>query len=188
MSRAASDRPPRSPAAGVSIREQLSGGNPRALQNVDEVVALVLARPDRVDELIRCIVEGDDQTVRMRASDALEKAVRARPALLQPHVPTLLGSMSRIDQPSVQWHVAQMLGHIPLTPRRQVQAVRILSRYLDRSTDWIVLNCSLDTMAVLARRDAGLFGLLREHLRRFEHSSYRSLSSRARKLLAEFGD
>lgn len=171
----------------ASIRDQLSGGDPRTLGRTAAVVDLVLGQPDRLDELIGCVVDEDDEIVRMRAGDALEKVSRSQPPLVQPHVPLLLGAMSRIDQPSVQWHVAQMLGHVRLTARQRSSAVRILCGYLDSSTDWIVLNCSLDTLAAFARRDEDLVETLLDYLRRFEHGSLKSLAKRARKLLAEFG-
>jgi len=58
---------------------------------------------------------------------------------------------------------------------------------LDHSSDWIVLNWSLDTLAILARTDVHLIAPLREYLGRFEHSTYRSLVKRCRDLLDEFG-
>lgn len=169
-----------------AIHDLLSGGNPRKLRNVDLVVGTVLADPDRLDELIGCILTGDDDMVRMRAGDALEKVGRAQPSLLQPYVPLLLGDMSAIHQPSVQWHVAQMLGHVRLTVPQHRQAVRLMLKNLDESADWIVLNCSLDTMAVLARADPDIVDSFRRQLRRHERSGYKSLASRARRLRAEF--
>ncbi|MFZ1489953.1 MAG: hypothetical protein WAS51_08420 [Ilumatobacteraceae bacterium] len=168
------------------LRQLLEGGNPRTLGNVGAVVELVHAHPDRLDELISCVLGNDDEIVTMRAADALEKVCRSDPALVQPHVPTLLGGMATIDQPSVQWHVAQMLGQVRLTARQRARAVRILRANLDHSADWIVLNCSLDTLATLARHDATLVETLLAYLRRYQHSSYKSLSSRAERLLTEF--
>lgn len=179
--------PARSPRPEASFREMLSGGDPRALRGVGAVVELALAEPTRCDELVRCVLDGDDEIVRMRAADALEKVSRARPPLLGPYVPVLLGTMSTIEQPSVQWHVAQMLGRARLTPSERTRAAWILRRYLDTSSDWIVLNCSLDAMAGLARQDPDLRGTLLGYLHGSMDSGYRSLSSRARKLLAEFG-
>ena len=105
------------------IHDLLSGGDPRTLKNVDAVVKTVLAEPEHLDELIQCVLDSDDEIVRMRAADALEKAGRAQPLLLQTHVSLLLGAMSKIDQPSVQWHVAQMLGRVRLTRRQRSHAV-----------------------------------------------------------------
>ena len=176
----------RSRSTAQPIHDRLSGGDPRTLRNVDEVVEIALAEPERLDELIRCVLESDDEIVRMRAGDALEKACRPQPPLLQPHVWLLLGAMSRIHQHSVQWHVAQMLGHVRLTPKQRHRAARLMNENLDESTDWIVLNCSLDTLAVLARQDPAVVDDLRHQLRRHEQSSYKSLANRARKLLIEF--
>jgi len=106
--------PPRS-TDPVPIHDRLTGGNPRTLHNVDPVVKTVVAEPERLDELIVCVLDSEDEIVRMRAGDALEKVCRAQPLLLQPHVSLLLGDMAQIHQPSVQWHVAQMLGHVRLT-------------------------------------------------------------------------
>jgi hypothetical protein len=50
----------------------------------------------------------------MRASDVLEKVYRAHPGLLRPFVPRLLGQMSRIEQASVQWNLAQILTEVEL--------------------------------------------------------------------------
>jgi hypothetical protein len=179
-------QPPPS-AAPVPIHDRLSGGDPRTLHNVDEVVATVLSEPERLDELIACVLDGDDEVLRMRAGDALEKVCRARPWLRQPHASLLLGDMSKIHQRSVQWHVAQMLGHLRLTGAQRGRAVRLMSEDLDESTDWIVLSCSLDTLAVLARQDPAVIDDLGGQLRRHEHSGHRSLASRARRLRVEFG-
>jgi len=179
-------QPPPRPADPSPIHDRLSGGNPRTLHNVDPVVKTVVAEPERLDELIVCVLDSEDEIVRMRAGDALEKVCRAQPVLLQPHVSLLLGDMAQIHQPSVQWHVAQMLGHVRLTPTQRHRAARLMNANLDESADWIVLNCSLDTLAVLARQDPAVVDDLRRQLRRHEQSGYKSLANRARKLRIEF--
>jgi hypothetical protein len=171
----------------VAIHDLLSGGDPRTLRDADDVVETVLAQPEELDELIRCVLQSGDDIVRMRAGDALEKVCRARPSLLQPQVPLLLGDLSTVHQPSVQWHVAQMLGEVRLTAAQHRRAVRLMITNCDQSTDWIVLNCSLETLATLARQDPAVVDELRRQLGRHEQSSYRSLANRARRLRLEFG-
>ena len=180
-------RPPEHLQPPPTLQDRLSGGDPRTLGNVDEVVDTILTEPRRLDELIGAVLDCDDEIVRMRAGDALEKVCRAQSSLLQPHVSLLLGEMAGIDQPSVQWHVAQMLGQVRLTAAQRSRAVRLMNKNLDESTDWIVLNCSLDTLAGLARQDPTLAEDLRRALRRHEHSDLKSLANRARKLRLEFG-
>ena len=153
-----------------------------------EVIALCKAEPDRLSELLDCVIECPDEVVRMRASDALEKICRLQPSLVQPCLRTILGEMSRIDQPSVQWHVAQMLAELRLTSRQRRRAVHILEDNLKRSSDWIVLNCSPAAYADLAREHPELVGDLRAELHRFTNHHLKSVASRARKLSAEFGD
>jgi hypothetical protein len=169
----------------MTIADLLTGGDPRSLHNVDRVVAALLAERGLLPELIGC-VSSDDPIVRMRAADALEKVSRARPHAVEPHLDRLFAEMGGSDQPSVQWHLAQILSEVRLTASQRSRAVELVWRYLDHSDDWIVLNCSLVTMAGFARHDPALVPELIERLRSFETSRYRSLASRSRKLLAEF--
>jgi hypothetical protein len=84
------------------IKAILTGGNPRSLERTEEVVTLVLGNKIRLHELYTCLLE-DDEIVRMRASDALEKVCRQRPEWFQAYVPQLLTEVAPIDQASVQW-------------------------------------------------------------------------------------
>jgi len=169
-----------------TIAEALSGGNPRTLGRAEEMVALVLNRPARIAELFECLFD-DDEIVRMRAGDAVEKVCRAKPELLKPYVKRLLHDVSRIDQPSVQWHLAQMLAEVELTPKQKAGAIRLLKRNLSQSTDWIVINCTMDSLAKFAQNNPRLRREFVETLREYQNSSYKSIASRARRLLARLG-
>ena len=168
------------------VEALLTGGNPRGLRNAGLVVDTASRQPERLEELVRCVFSADE-IVRMRASDALEKVCRARPDLLQPFVPRLLGEMSRIEQASVQWHLAQMLTEVELDEREQAEAIAILEHNLDNSSDWIVTNLTLQALAGLARTSPALRARLVPRLRHYLDSPYKSVASRARKLLAELG-
>jgi hypothetical protein len=171
----------------VNIERALTGGDPRRLQNVDEVVGFVLAHPGRVKDLFECVFQADE-IVRMRASDALEKVCARRPDLLQPFAERLLTDVAAIDQPSVQWHLAQMLAAIELTPAQLDRAVAVLERNLDRYEDWIVVNLTLQSLAEFVRRQDELRSRFLARLRTYEDTAYKSVASRVRKLLAEFQD
>jgi hypothetical protein len=180
-------QPPPRPTGPAPLHDRLSGGDPRTLHNVDEVVKTVLADPERLGELIACVLASHEQIVCLRAGDALKKVCRTQPCLMQPHVWLLLGEMATIHQTSVRWHVAQMLGHVRLTDTQRRRAAGLMDESLDESTDWIVLSCSLETLAALARAGPAVVDDLRGQLRGDVHSGYKSLASRARKLLTEFG-
>ncbi|HLJ61528.1 MAG TPA: hypothetical protein VKZ50_17530 [bacterium] len=125
-----------------------------------------------------------DEIVRMRAGDALEKVCRDRPELLQPYVERLLTKVSEVRQPSVQWHLAQMLGGLALRPGQRARAVRLLKRTLDESTDWIVTNYALETLATLAAKDRVLRRNLIGRLQRYRREKRKSIARRAERLLA----
>jgi hypothetical protein len=169
----------------VQFLAALSGGNPRSLGNVGLVVELVLQHPDRVDELFGCLFS-DDEILRMRAGDALEKICAQRPDLLQPYVPGLLDEVSGIRQPSVQWHLAQMLAEVSLTDAQRAQAVSILRCNLVTFDDWILINLTIEAMAKFARQDPTLSPDLVVLLRGCVNDRRKSVAARARKLLSEF--
>jgi hypothetical protein len=122
----------------------------------------------------------------MRASDALEKVCRSSPDLLKRFVPWLLTEMSRIEQPSVQWHLAQILAEVELDDSQRAEAIAILERNLDTCDDWIVTNLTMAALGVFARTSPEVRAWLVERLHRHQDSRRKSVASRARKLLAEF--
>lgn len=97
-----------------SVSEQfaqmLTGGHPNSLGRTEEVVAIVLADQARLEELFATMTS-EDEVVRLRVGDALEKVCRVKPGWFLRHVDRLLGDLGEIGQPSVQWHVAQMMLH-----------------------------------------------------------------------------
>ena len=170
-----------------AVEALLAGGDPRSLRNAAIVIDAASRQPERLAELVQCVFS-PDQIIRMRASDALEKVCRAHPALLRPFVPQLLGEMSRIEQASVQWHLAQILTEVELDETEQAAAITILEHNLDTSGDWIVTNLTLQALATFARTSPATRTRLIERLHRYQDSPYKSVSSRAQKLLAEFGN
>jgi hypothetical protein len=169
----------------VTIEALLTGGDPRSLRNASVVIDDASRRPERLDELVQCVFS-DNEIVRMRASDALEKVCRSSPDLLKRFVPRLLTEMSRIEQPSVQWHLAQILAEVELDDPERAEAIAILKHNLDISDDWIVTNLTMEALAVFARTSPEVRAWLVERLPRYQDSRHKSVASRARKLLAEF--
>ena len=169
----------------MSIESILSGGNPRTFGKTDEVVSDVLKNHSKLKELFECLYS-DDEIVRMRAGDALEKICRQEPKWFDPYIERLLQEVSKIDQPSVQWHLAQILGGLQLSQSQKSRAVEILKRNIESSTDWIVLNNSLEVFAQFARDDTKLLPYFMGQLSRHSNSRHKSVAKRAGKLLAAF--
>ena len=169
----------------MTIQTALSGGDPRTLGQTEAIVKLVLADQSKLDQLFQCLFS-DDQIVRMRAGDALEKVCRQKPGWFDAYKSQLLNQIPKIKQASVQWHLAQMLGEIKLNKPETAQAISILKDNLRTSQDWIVLNLSLVTLAEFTRQGSvpksEFVGLLQTQ----KKSQLKSVVSRVNKLLKEF--
>lgn len=120
-----------------SLEVRLTAGRPNSLGEANEIAAEVLNDNSRLPELFDCLFS-DNEWVRMRAGDALENVCREQPSWFTPYRTRLLDEVAGIQQASVQWHLAQMLGEIDLTPSQRQKAIAILSGNLaDPDVDWI---------------------------------------------------
>jgi hypothetical protein len=167
----------------------LRGGHRNSLGRTEEVVGIVLADRARLEELFATVADSDE-VVRMRVGDALEKVCREQPGWFLTHLERLLGELAQIRQPSVQWHVAQMLQHLrsDLSDDQAKQATELLQRNLSTSTDWIVLNVTMDVLTSWADRDAPLADWLVPELERLRRDDRKSVARRAAKRLAELAE
>lgn len=126
----------------------LSVGKPNSLGRVDEVITEVLKNPVRLGELYECIFESD-AWVRMRAIDAFEKISRIQPDWIMPYIDRFSTELAHSKQPSIQWHLAQLYGQLPLTPDQAEFAMKWLSGLIATvDVDWIV---SVNAMKTLTR-------------------------------------
>ena len=169
----------------MAFAEILSGGDPRSLGRTSEVVETVLNGRTRLAELFECLFE-DDEIVRMRASDALEKICREKPDWFKSYTGRLLTEVPAVRQPSVQWHLAQMLAEIKLNGAQKQQAISVMKDNLQAIDDWIVTNLTLESLATFVRR--GDFGK-QEFIgiaKKYQNSRHKSVASRANKLIKEF--
>lgn len=164
----------------------LKGGHPNSLGRTAEAVEIVLADRARLSELFATIAD-PDEVVRLRVGDALEKVCREQPGWFVTHVDRLLSDLGQIEQPSVQWHVAQMLQHlrIDLSDGQAQQATELLQRNLSTSTDWIVLNVTMDVLTEWVARDAPLANWLVPELNRLRQDKRKSVAKRASRRVAE---
>jgi len=106
---------------------------------------------------------------------------------LWPHVERLLGEVGGIAQPSVMWHVAQMLAHLHgrLSNAQARRAAELLKRNLVGSGDWIVLNVTMDVLVDWAPSDTDLAVWVTGELERLRLDTHRSVAKRASERLAE---
>lgn len=165
----------------MDFERALSGGRRNSLGRTDEAIAAVLADRTFLRDLFDCL-GSEHEFVRTRAADALEKVCREHPSWFGRDVDRLLDEVSEIDQPSVQSHLAQILGHIQMEPAQYRRSRKILMRNLDRRKDWFVLNVTMNQLAAWSRSDPGLRRWLRPRLDRLAADPRRSVSHTAKRL------
>lgn len=169
-----------------SFAEKLAiGGKTNSLGLAEEVVQEVLNDKTRLEELYNCLFESD-AWLRMRAADSLEKVCRVHPEWFESYVDRILQEMGNSTQPSLQWHVAQMLVEVTLTHAQHQEAVDWLkARLEDKDVDWIVAANAMNSLVQFTKE-----GLIpkTETIALIEgqqsHHS-QSVRKRAAKLLAE---
>lgn len=168
-----------------SFVAMLTGGHPNSLGRTIEVVEIVLADQSRFEELYQCYFD-DDEVVRLRTSSAMKRICKEHPEWLVPYIDRFLTEISRINQASTQWTLAQLFLWLDerLSDLQRQQAVDVLKTNLTRSNDWIVLNHTMETLATWAKEDDNLWVWLKPHLERLAGDSRKSVAKRAGKLLA----
>lgn len=169
----------------MSLKEILSGGDPRSLKGVDETINLVTKDRKKISQLFDLLFETDPVLV-MRVSDALEKICRENPAWFTEYIDRLLNDVSRIKQPSVQWHLAQMFSELRLDNQQKSEAIEIMKSNLAHTDDWIVTNLTLESLANFVRRGDLKSSDFLAIVKRYESSNHKSVTHRAEKLIKEF--
>src|ERR1700722_15285078 len=164
-----------------SILKKLSGGTRRSLGHTNEIVIEVLGNPRVFPQLVAALAS-DDEVLRMRAADAIEKVSAQRPELLQPFKKKFLAIANRTQQQEVRWHAAQIIPRLRLTSTERAAAVEILFEYLhDKSS--IVKTFAMQALADLAARDPQLQSKVRPLFEELTEIGSPAMRARGRKLL-----
>jgi HEAT repeat protein len=112
------------------VLEWLLGGDLRSDGLSTEVANFVLANPLLMDELLEGLDEEQD-LVRGRTADALEKIARQSPELLVPSLPKLLAVANDDPLPMVKMHIAMLLGHLAMYTEHAGAITHALLEMLD---------------------------------------------------------
>ncbi len=167
------------------LRSLLAAGDRRTTGRADEVAEAIVGQPHLFAGTVALMLDGD-AGVRMRAADALEKASRKAPALLNAHRPALLGPIARIDQQEVRWHLLQILPRLDLSSRDRRTAFAIAVASLAHASR-IVVTEALTALFRLSENDAALRSEALLHAAAQSRSPYPSVRSRLKRLLASAG-
>lgn len=166
------------------FEEMLTGGHPNSLGRTIEVVDAVLETPGRFAELFDCYASAD-AVVRLRTSNAMKRIEAKNHALLVPFIDRFIDEVGALDQASAQWTLAQLFDRLSddLTPDQRQTALAIMQRNLVEHDDWIVLNCTIETLSLWAREDDALRSWLAAPLQKLSSDRRASVAKRATRAL-----
>jgi len=169
-----------------SFEKMLTGGHPNSLGRTIEVVKLVLVEPTRLSELYNCYFR-TDEIVRLRTSNAIKRISLENPEWLIPYIDKLISEISKIDQPSAQWTLANLFQtfSVFMSETQKNSAKKILQNYFENYTDWIVLNNTMETLSKWAKKDSILKEWLLPRLERLAYDPRKSVAGRAKKIKIE---
>ena len=95
----------------MSFEQSLKGGHPNSLGNTLEVVDAVHGNTEKMEDLFLCY-QSDDETVRLRTSNAFKRIFRAKPDLFKKWKKRFIKEVAEIDQPSAKWTTIQILNEL----------------------------------------------------------------------------
>ena len=169
----------------VSIfEERFKGGHPNSLGNTIEIVDEVLANHGKLQALVDTWLS-EDEVVRLRVANGVRRVCVERPDWIEPYIDHFLEVIVRIDQPSTQWTLAKLFELLTsrLSENQLANAKALLKANLQYHPDWIVLNNTMETLALWAQGDHELQAWLLPQLSRLKRDPRKSVSGRAVRLL-----
>jgi hypothetical protein len=107
----------------------LVGGDLRSDGRSNEVVDQVLADPGLLPDLMKGLYV-DDDVVRGRTADALEKVARIHHHLYVPYLPLLLRKARTDDVYMVRFHLAMIFGYVEVDEEMKLTIVETLTKLL----------------------------------------------------------
>lgn len=132
-----------------TLLDQLAGGDPLTLGRTVAVASQVLARPELIDEVFDGIAD-DNEAIRNRSIDVLERVSAARPELLRPYKRELLTRVSRIGHWAVRSHLCQVLPRLDnYTPAERRRTIALMRSWLGEKSS-IVKAVALDCAVQLS--------------------------------------
>ena len=170
----------------MSFEDRLSGGHPNSLGNTIEVVEEVLQNPKLFDDFFKCYFS-QDEVVRLRVSNGMKRICKTDKSIVLPYVDRLLDEISKIDQASTKWTLAQLFLMLEkdLSQSQKAHAQEILKTNLVTHSDWIVLNQTMETLGKWAKKDEVLTKWLLPYLNRLAQDERKSVSKKALKTRKE---
>jgi len=167
-----------------NFEEMLTGGHPNSLGRTVEVVEIILKNPSKITELYDCYFS-KDEVVRLRVSGAFKRICKERSELLIDYIDLFINDISKINQASTQWTLAQLFLELKanFSDSQYKNALKILKHNLENHKDWIVLNQTIKTLENWVRTDESIKTWLIKDLQNLVKDKHKSVSTKAKKAL-----
>lgn len=168
------------------LSQRLEGGDRRSIGIANKIATEALAAPALLNQLIDGMFS-DSPLIRMRSSDALEKASRIKPDILKPYKKIILNYLKQMPPDEVLWHLLQMAGRITWTGAERRQVIRIVNQCLQRDSS-IVKTCALQTIFDLLPQAPNIKASVIRLLQSNGKRGTPAMKARAKKLLLQLQD
>jgi hypothetical protein len=153
---------------------------------VGQLYNFLLENPETFPIMFREMLHNPNARVRLRMGNAVEKAARRNPELIEPFKAELLAILPEKLETEIIWHVALLLGYLKLEDDDLALAVNALFNWLNTiSHKFVKVNC-LQTLAVLAKQNDWLKPEVTEVLQAALDHESAAIRARARILLKSF--
>ena len=170
----------------TQLENWLAGGDLRSDGASNEVAGFVIQNPHVLADLVAAL-DSENDVIRGRAADALEKVARELPQVVEPHLDRLMHIAYADPIPMVRWHLAMLLGHLSIVEQRRGKIQEALSTLLeDRSV--FVVSWVIASLSVIASQDPQSAEQITKLIAPFQRSQSAALRTRARTALQALTD
>ena len=165
----------------TKVLDKLKGGDRRSIGRADEVVSDIQKNRSLFKEVFKGLYS-DDQVVRMRSADVVEKISRQNPGLLAGFEKTIIKELSQIEQQEVCWHVSLLLPRLSYTKAQEKEIFKILKGYLSHKSKIVNVN-AMEALAILATKNNSLLQDVKQIIKLKIASGGPAIQARGGKLL-----
>ncbi len=168
----------------LDIVKLLLGGDKRSIGNVERVICEINKNPAYLEALFQSLLL-DDEIVRMRAIDAIEKISRQNKKCLAPYKKLILNKIIFYDQKEMKWHVAQVAPRLSLTvkEKRKLYDLFVDQYLVDKSS--IVKTNTMQALVDLSFNDETLKRDTINILKKLIKTGTPAMKARGKKLLLQ---
>jgi HEAT repeat protein len=159
----------------------LAGGDLRSDGMASEAAQFVLVNPHVFEDLFAGLSEEDD-VIRGRTADALEKIARERPDLLIDHLQDMVDLAENEPVPMVKMHLAMIFGHLAVYEDALEQLISALNDLLDDKSVF-TRSWAIASLCIIGRKYSRECRQIVERLSQLQGDQSIAIRSRVKKAL-----